>query len=431
MTTSSSLRLARAHPRLASIIAWTFGIALSLIIPFARFGHKGLAPLLVAFGLIGIAYWAIRRGEIKVTLLTALSALFVALTVASAIWSYTPGVTLKTSTSLIGTSFCAYALFYLVANLEVDLRHLAIRIFVYGGLLGLTVLIIDVVPQEINDIFVRGRSVYDSVAVQFWNERKPTLSIATLLIWPWAAAAWRILPRYVTLGALALYVVVLAAGEADAARTSILISFIAGLSILVARKATLRISAAALAVLILVMPLIPKLLTDPLSTEARYEGFSPSALHRIVIWQTAAEKIPDNPILGSGFDTTRALYPSGSGRWITMLPGTAHPLEIVAEPIPLHPHNMFLQIWVELGAVGAITAAIFLCGIIYTIGKYCRPDRVAAIAFGVFVSCLFIANVSFGAWQAWWVATLIIVGAITTMVLKSDMQDYPPKTTGS
>ena len=69
-------------------------------------------------------------------------------------------------------------------------------------------------------------------------------------------------------------------------------------------------------------PILVMLLTNPTSPNAVYAGFSESAVHRILIWQNTAIRIHENPILGYGFDTARALYRDAGAQWITMLPST-------------------------------------------------------------------------------------------------------------
>ena len=91
----------------------------------------------------------------------------------------------------------------------------------------------------------------------------------------------------------------------------------------------------------LLAPAIPNLLpdpTDPQSSLSRY--YALSDIHRYMIWNTTYNHIKDRPIFGHGLDSTRALY-SHEDRIMTQVnmkaTGTRH--KIIAEPIPLHPHN--------------------------------------------------------------------------------------------
>ena len=69
-----------------------------------------------------------------------------------------------------------------------------------------------------------------------------------------------------------------------------------------------------------------------------------------------------------------------------------------------HPHNSFLQIWAELGLVGAILAASVLMLTLRSLGASRPLDR--SVALGLVAAAASIAFVEHGAWAAWWTAGL-------------------------
>ena len=69
-----------------------------------------------------------------------------------------------------------------------------------------------------------------------------------------------------------------------------------------------------------------------------------------------------------------------------------------------HPHNIFLQIWAELGIVGATLAGAILMMMVALIGRLPRGESV--IALGLVGSCTAVAFVEHGAWQGWWIAAV-------------------------
>lgn len=102
---------------------------------------------------------------------------------------------------------------------------------------------------------------------------------------------------------------------------------------------------------------------------------------RLNIWSFAAAKIVEKPWMGWGLDASRTF-------------GSA---------ISLHTHDAALQIWLELGAVGAVIAAAVWIGIWSLIEGLARRDRTAAAAAaGAAVAYLTIGGLSFGVWQEWW-----------------------------
>ncbi len=73
-----------------------------------------------------------------------------------------------------------------------------------------------------------------------------------------------------------------------------------------------------------------------------------------------------------------------------------------------HPHNNFLQIWVELGVPGVCLA--FLISVFLILPKMPEPAADRASFCGFLASFHFIAMVSHGLWQTWWWAAVIIGG---------------------
>jgi O-antigen ligase len=109
---------------------------------------------------------------------------------------------------------------------------------------------------------------------------------------------------------------------------------------------------------------------------------------RLNIWTFAAHHIQSHPFRGWGLDASRSFSPA----------------------IPLHTHNAQLQLWLELGAIGAALAGVFFCWLAYGVVRLCERSRAeAAMAAAALVAYLVIGGLSFGVWQEWWLA----LGALT------------------
>ncbi|WP_343685300.1 O-antigen ligase family protein [Asticcacaulis sp.] len=142
---------------------------------------------------------------------------------------------------------------------------------------------------------------------------------------------------------------------------------------------------------------------------------------RLDIWEFAAQKILQKPFLGWGFDSSRHF----------------------GKPIPLHPHNMSIQVGLELGYIGLFLLAAVWVLLILRIGRGApelredgftelrdlteageamqtdpRPYALAALS-AVFV----IAQLSFGIWQEWWLALMALVTAIYLMARSASQKD--------
>jgi O-antigen ligase len=111
---------------------------------------------------------------------------------------------------------------------------------------------------------------------------------------------------------------------------------------------------------------------------------------RMDLWRFAASKVPVHPLIGWGMDASRM--------WKDL--------------IPLHPHNAALQIWLELGAVGAAIVILFWAWLWERIAKLHERDASAgAVAAAAAVAYLVIGGLSFGVWQEWWLG----LGALTVV----------------
>ena len=119
-----------------------------------------------------------------------------------------------------------------------------------------------------------------------------------------------------------------------------------------------------------------------------------SAAQRIEIWRHIGQAIAEHPLLGIGID--------GARHTLSVAPGSIEGA--------LHPHNAFLQIWLELGVIGVAWLVGFLLFLGSLIGRMpveARPYADAALAAAVLVS-----SFAWGIWQTWWIATLFVSAAL-------------------
>lgn len=122
---------------------------------------------------------------------------------------------------------------------------------------------------------------------------------------------------------------------------------------------------------------------------------------RAAIWDYVCARTLERPWLGHGLDASRAVEDTI----------VVHGIEQRA--VSLHPHSASLQIWFETGAVGAvIAAAALLTGGLWLARAFAANRPAAAAAAASLASLGVIANLSFGIWQEWWIATMFIAAAL-------------------
>lgn len=131
--------------------------------------------------------------------------------------------------------------------------------------------------------------------------------------------------------------------------------------------------------------------------------------HRIEMWAYTAEKIAERPILGHGFDAVRTFDRTYLGMSIN---GEPWEQTIIA----LHPHNAGLHIWAETGAIGAALACITLFMLRQRLKNAIEktPEFLVPMT-GFLAAALTLCTFTYGIWQEWFWAVLILIGALIPM----------------
>ena len=152
----------------------------------------------------------------------------------------------------------------------------------------------------------------------------------------------------------------------------------------------------------------PQVVTFSLSEDKFEEivaDLPPSARHRLAMWAFAVEKIDEKQFKGWGMDTSR------------FIPQEDRRLGANMELMPLHPHNTFLQVRLELWASGTVLVAALVVLVFAGVGRANHLFSGAVMA-GAGVAYLSVAAISYEAWQNWWVAFAWALAALVSMALE-------------
>jgi len=322
----------------------------------------------------------------------------------SAIWAPEAGRGLDTVLRL-GFSL-ALALLAADALRDAPLSPIVPRAAALGLALGISAALFDDASGNALRAAVRGIS--EPPATLAFGLKNAASVIAFLL--PVAVFAPAV-PKWGRIGLAAGGSLVVLLLPGDSAKFAVLAGLACGLVASVRLGMTRRSLAAGVALIILGLPW---LLGAALPRDVA--ALPSSAAHRLLIWDFAAERIAERPILGWGMDGSRAI-PGGTDKPDPlMLQNFGLTSEAArswfqhAQLLPLHPHNLALQVWLELGLVGAVLMALLLAMMAWHL-----PN---AAGCGVFAAALVIAMLSYGAWQYWWVAGLML-GAVTVSGARS------------
>lgn len=300
---------------------------------------------------------------------------------------------------------------------EDDAAHVARigAVLLPGLALGIALLAFDQASGNLFRLAVRGFPAWD---IRITFGLKPAVSVLALL-----------LPLLLLVPGLPRAIVgaVLAAGVAVAIwlpGESAMIATIMGLGIAFAARLAPRMAARLMAAgLGLAFLAAPLLFAAALSRGPDLSPLPPSATHRVLIWDFTLARIAERPVLGWGMDASRSLPGSRDTFDDPTLDrfGLTAPEERVlfgrhSAQLPLHPHNAALHIWLETGMVGAVLAAALVTALALGLGAL--PAMTAA-GLGVLASGMVTGWLSFGVWQPWWVATLMLAAVALAALQRS------------
>ncbi len=397
-----------------------FGLTVVLIIPMSFFVSKGLAPLFIIAAVFGLAvdFFQTRSFPVLSRPFAIVFAFVVAWGLASSLWSITPKDSAYLSLPLGATFLSGLVLMALAKDLRPHERRFFETALISGAVFGFALLAFEVLtPLLLTRLLYKIRfGVELTLNYTSDNFFKTAVAVTALMTWPvlniFLKRKKYFICVLITVAVLALMIT----SEALSAFTGFLIGLASvGAAWVLRRNATI-IFATLLGLAVVMAPLIPPLIPDTKELSEMAPNLPDSVFPRVFIWHNASRVIAEQPVLGKGLDTARAI--SSAAQTHTFFGQKGSPRKM--EAIPLHPHNGVLQIWLELGAVGAVLLAVFFIMVIRRIGRAARwSDRAAG--YGVFFTGLAIASFSYGIWQSWWQGTLWIAAAFTLATMSGVM----------
>lgn len=209
-----------------------------------------------------------------------------------------------------------------------------------------------------------------------------------------------------------LFLVVMACVALSVAGTATVALGLSALVFLIARRwfrfAQYTVAAGLVAALVLAVPL-GRVPYDLGWTKVEWLSAS-SVRARFFIWAYTSNKTMEQPIAGIGMLGTPKLPQMGNEyRQPTRL-------ERLRLRPSVHAHNMFLQIWLELGAIGAALFLALGVAILSAIGRLCEDARPFALA--AFTTACGVGFSGFGLWQTWQFAGVLMMVVVIELGLR-------------
>lgn len=384
------------------VILFAFAIG-----PVGVLAPKGIVVLVAAAGLAGLVRWWIegRPGlSVDLSLIVVLAALALWSAV-SASWALAPFQALFLVARLIAVAAAGVGLLFAVQRLDGPSRRMGEEALLGGMILGLAVLAGGAVYAK-----VTGDSLWDTYYFDPLTTLNNGAVAISLLAWPAFAVLWRRGQRW-TAG---IAVVTVYAGISFLSSGTALLAPVMGLAGFLilwigGRPGALAVGAVC-AILVVTAPVIATSVLTVDRLEKVTTEITSSARHRIKMWAFAVEKIDEKPLWGWGMDASRSI------------PQDDRRLGANMEIMPLHPHNAFLQVRLELGIPGAVIVAA-LVGLFFVVAGRSRDRFAAAVMAGAGGAYLTVAVLSYGVWQNWWVAFAWALAALTALAVEKREMD--------
>lgn len=414
-----------------------FLIAFAIIFPRSATAIF-LVPVAGAIGMI-ILQPGLRGTQVAFGgFLGALSA-FAGWSLLSAIWSVAPLASISKPLYLLGGSIGVAVLVSVGRQGSPDLiKAIGFGVLIGFGLGAGLVCIETLTDQSITQFFMNHfaflRSGYEKhlgfengVVVHVGDgniNRRAT--VVSMLLFPSALLLLTLAAptaKKIGLGLLlAVTVILLTESTHQSSQAAIVAGGLAfGLAQLSALWARRLVAAGWCASCLLVVPLVIALHSTDMHKDSH--ALFHSARHRIVIWYTTAEKVMAAPLIGIGADATATQTLAQSKQ--EQIDGTMVKDGAYEVSAARHAHNVFLQIWYELGAVGAVLFMVVGLAALALISR--ARGAIQPFLLAQFGAAAGMMAFSFSIWQLWFQGAIGLgILALIIAVLVRDAEDPTP-----
>lgn len=369
---------------------------LLLTFPIAMVSGLFVAPWSCA--ILIILLWVLRKDiTISDFILSKLEVVILLYAFSSSLWSIEPKASFVTFLQLAMIMLFARLIANKISIIAIDYRKV-----LFGILLALIVFDIENLSHGFISRTLRSITSHPKGYHLSWLDRGCSLlSIAT---WP---MLYMLVKEGQKLLALILYIAVLVTLLISDNMSGLIGLALGSIGYLILIISNMRISwliKVSMIIYIVLMPIASKL-EDPRLIAKEYGHVIPiSYIHRLLIWNFVMTKVIDHPVIGQGVGTSKFTPINEEDKFFYK--------DEMLSPLPLHPHNNVLQIFLELGIVGLALFALYVWQILSRINNiaFQTKDKLwGAAANAAFINYFFVGMVSFGIWQSWWMLAILII----------------------
>lgn len=413
--------------------SWVLAATAAIVPVIAVLSARGLAPVFIIATLAALFLFYREENEwppVNGAIATILGAL-IAWSAVTALWSPLSVTALITTGKIAFLSLLGLAFVGIGARTPEGDRTTIRRFLIGGFVLSIAMMASEIatngfISNSLRYLFAGGAENDTLIALNM------SACVAAILIWPVIAALRSKGTVAILILAVGATTATLLGLESLAAIVAVLVGAVAFIASRYAPLTINRIVQVCVVVGVLFAPVIPNGLPSPSVAIDIKPSLSFSIIHRISIWQFAAERIREKPAQGWGMDSSRAFQarfaPDFPKKFIDANTDERKPAALAyfkSQLLPLHPHNGVLQIWLELGAVGAMLVLSFALLTIRASVRRISANFDLSACSATMVSAGTIACTTFGIWQSWWISALWLIATLMLTVIEKPSEGKP------
>lgn len=346
---------------------------------------------------------------------------------ASALWSIDTTHSLKRFGRLLPTVLAGIVIGFAALSVDREQRRGVVTAVAAGMLIASLLAIFGEFVRSGSIGSPQNHPVWKWIA--YWSFR-PFSALAAILIFPMLASAIRSTDR--VLGILAIIATAAAILFAGASASKLALCI--GLPVFLVAwrwgRPSLRVLAVVLPAAFLLLPGIVTALDLPSVLRAQGQAIHSSAAHRLVIMRFVNERVDEHPILGWGLHASRLLPDRetdarGDPRYADIMDVVSNDPATEVELLPLHPHNASQQMRVELGMPGVLLYGLLFALCCMALLRRFPEGPPLAAGGSALVAVFVIGQLSFSAWQSWWISAQLLCVCLFLAMMVPRADDAP------
>lgn len=393
-----------------------------ILLPFSALASKGVVPIFLLFSLSFIGYFLTHQPHInfkdifhsfKTTPCFTILGLFLLWGIISIIWSIDGKYTLYSWIKLLSLSLAGMILILLPQKVSKSFKNRLLLALMVGLVLTNAWLMIEIKTQGKLLFLIKGKDFN----LTHYNK---SLSLGSMLFWPIMIYLNRFFKenfdqekKYLIFLLQLILIFQTAFVIFCLEATTVKIAFIIGLlvaifSLINEKFVKWSLLLVSIAIFITSPLLYQKVLTPQVVASVSHNFIKkPSFYHRLYIWNFVSGEALLKPWTGWGLNASRHKRFSEIKISAEEIKKKTTFLKIpYLDLLPLHPHNLPLQLWLELGFPGVFLITYLISLIILMIPQIFKDNFSRSAAYAIFSSALTMSLGSYGTWQSWWVSGL-------------------------